>query len=73
MFQAMELIPNLGAGRPAFYMSRDIRSWVRRQTAAAVQNATLTVEQVGGVPVTKYHGIPLRRCDALSADEATIS
>ena len=73
LFQAMELVPNMAAGRASFYMSRDTRSWVRRQLGASVQNSTLTVEDVGGKPVSKFHGIPLRRVDALSADEARIT
>ena len=73
MFQAMSLVPNLAAGRPAFYMSRDIITRVRQQTASAVQNSTLTTENVGGKLVTSYHGIPLRRVDALAADEAALT
>jgi hypothetical protein len=73
MFQAMDLIPNLSAGRPAFYMSRDIKTWVRRQSAAAVHLSTLTMENVGGGMVESFHGIPLRRCDSLSADEAALT
>lgn len=73
MFRALEIIPNLGAGRPAFYMSRTMRSFLRRQTADKVKNATLTIEQVGGVPLMSFHGVPVRRVDALAADEAVVS
>lgn len=73
MFQAMRLVPNLSMGRAAFYMSRDTMSWVMRQTSAAVQNATLTTEMVGGKMTTAFMGIPMRRCDALSADEAALT
>lgn len=73
MFQAIETIPNTSMGRCAFYMSRDIRTMLRRQTANDVAGSTLTVEQTGGVPVTSFQGIPLRRCDALAADEALVS
>lgn len=73
MFQAMRLIPNLSVVRPAFYMSRDMLTWVDRQVAASVQNSTLTTEMVGGKLVTSFHGIPIRRVDALAADEAVIS
>ena len=73
MFQATRRVPSLSMGRAAFYMSRDIESWVFRQTAAAVQGSTLTVDQVGGVLTSRFHGIPIRRCDALSADEAVVS
>jgi hypothetical protein len=75
MFQAMRRIPNLSTGRCAFYMSRDIATWVARQSAAAVHQATLTMDQVGGDRryTERFHGIPMRRVDALSADEATVS
>lgn len=72
MFEAMELVPNLGMGRPAFYMSRAIRTKVRQQLAAATQQSTLTVQDVGGRKVTAFHDIPLRRVDALAADEALV-
>lgn len=73
MFQAMSFIPNMTAGRPALYMSRDMRTWIRRQSAAATQGSTLDVKDVGGKMVEMFHGIPLRRCDALSADEAALT
>src|SRR3990167_1796013 len=72
MFQAMEIIPNLSMGRAAFYMSRTMRTWIRRQSAAAISGSSLTVEQGGGVPLTSFHPIPLRRCDVLAADEARV-
>ena len=73
MFQAMRLIPNLSTVRPAFYASRDIMTWIDRQVAAAVQGSTLQSEMVGGKLVTSFHGIPIRRVDALAADEALVS
>jgi hypothetical protein len=73
MFQAMRRIPNMNMGRPAFYASRDIISWMGRQTAAGVQSSTLTSEMVGGKFVERFHGIPVRRVDALAADEAAVT
>ncbi len=73
MFQAMRLIPNLSAGKPAFYMSRDTATWLGRQTANLTLNSTLTMENVGGKMVERFHGIPVRRVDALAADEALVS
>ena len=73
LFQAMELIPNMGMARPAFYMSRDIRTVLRQQTAAAVQGSVLEYERVGGKLVASYQGVPLRRVDALSSDEAQVT
>lgn len=75
MFQAMRLIPNLGMGRPAFYCSRDMATWIARQTVAMANGSTITTEKVGGDSkfTEFFHGIPIRRCDALSADEAALT
>lgn len=73
MFQATEMIPNLQMGRAVFYMSRFMRTRVRQQMSARVNQSTLTIDQVGGVPVYNFQGIPIRRVDALAADEALVS
>lgn len=75
MFQAMRLIPNLSLGRPAFYMSRDIATWVARQSAAVGNANAVTMDTLSGdVKMTeRFHGIPMRRCDSLSADEAALT
>jgi hypothetical protein len=73
MFQAMTQIPNLNMGRSAFYMSRNTMSFLRRQVSAATSQSTLTIENVGGKMVTSFQGIPVRRVDALAADEAVVS
>ena len=73
MFQAMDRVPNLAMGRPAFYMSRHVKGFLRRQLSAKTQGSTLTMENVGGVMVESFQGIPLRRCDALAADEAVVT
>lgn len=72
MFEAMNLIPNLGMGRPAFYMSRHVLTKLRQQSANLTKNSTLSVDMVGGKMVTSFQGIPIRRCDALAADEARV-
>jgi hypothetical protein len=75
MFQAMRLVPNLNAGRPAFYMSRDIATWVARQQAnKGLQNFVTADTSVGTQRWTEmFQGIPMRRSDSLAADEATVS
>lgn len=72
MFQAGETVPNLANARFAWYMDKSIRTKVRQQIAAGVSNSTLTVEDVGGRRVTKVDEIPLRRVEALAADEARV-
>lgn len=73
MFQAMRRVPSLSRGRPAFYMSRDMITMLSRQTANLTKNSSLTAEMVGGKLVTSFQGIPVRRVDALSADETAVS
>lgn len=72
MTQAVELVPSLSMGRPAFYVNRTVRSFLRRQIANKVAASTLTIEQVAGKHVTMFDGIPVRRCDAITNTEAGI-
>lgn len=72
MFEAIERIPNLSMGRPAFYMSRDIRTVFRQQLANATKQSTLAVENVGGVRSPMFNEIPIRRVDRLAVDEARV-
>lgn len=72
MFQAMSIVPNLSVGRPVFYASRDVWTFLRRQTAAATKQSTLSAENVGGQFVENFHGIPIKRVDALNTDETLV-
>ena len=75
MFQAMRRIPNLGFGRCAFYMSRDMASWVARQMAAMGNANYVTPQTVAGSMAwtESFAGIPIRRVDALAADETLVA
>ncbi len=73
MTQAIEMIPSLGMGRPVFYCSRTIRSYLRRQIVSKVGNSTLSMDSVAGKKVVTFDGIPVRRCDSLAADESLVS
>jgi hypothetical protein len=71
MFQALERVHSMN-GRAAWYMDRGIATKLRQQSASAVKQSTLEVEQVGGVMVTSFGGVPIRRVDVLSPDEALV-
>ena len=75
MFHAMRLVPNLGKGRPAFYMSRDMATAVAQQTVAMGSASFLTSDQVGGSQrfTERFHGIPMRRVDKLVVDQSAIA
>lgn len=72
MTQAIELIPNLGMGRPVFYMPRKLRSFLRRQITNKVAASTLTMDEVAGKKVVAFDGVPCRRTDALLLTEARV-
>jgi hypothetical protein len=73
MIQAIEMIPNLNMGRPVFYVSRNIRSFLRRQISNKTLNSTLSLETVAGRSVVAFDGIPVRRLDTLAADETLLT
>lgn len=75
MFQAMRLIPNLNAGRASFYMARDTATWVARQTAAMGQAGLITTDEIAGARrhTERFHGIPMRRVDAIAANESEVT
>lgn len=72
MVQALELPPNMNAGRVVFYCNRTIKSFLRRQIANK-SNVWLTMEQVGGKPVMMFGGVPVNRCDAIVNNEALVA
>lgn len=73
MTEALELIPSLSMGRPAFYCNRTVRSFLRRQIMNKVAGSTLTMDQVAGKHVTMFDGVPVRRCDRITSTESVIS
>jgi hypothetical protein len=74
MTQALELLPSggLGMGRAGFYANRKIRGFLRRQAVNKVKSSTLGMDEIGGRRVLVIDGVPIRRCDALNADEARV-
>ena len=73
MVMLEERIPNLGAGRPVWYMNRQIRESLRLGIIEKIAPATLTAETVAGKPVIMFDGIPVKRCDQLLKTEARVT
>jgi hypothetical protein len=73
MHRAMTELPNASLGRCVWYMDKQVLAFLRRQTSNAVSNSTLTTENVGGTWQTAWGGYPIRRCDALSINEARVT
>ena len=68
----LDLIPNMNMGRCAMYMSRDVRTALRKQVSAKTVESSLQTTNVGGTMQTTFYEIPLRRVDALAVDEARV-
>lgn len=71
MVQALEIPPNLKAGRAAFYCNRNIKSYLRRQITNK-DNVWLNMGEVAGKQVLMFGEVPVRRCDALLNTEAQV-
>lgn len=72
MFEASELLHEMAGGRCTWYMSRDVKTKLGQQIASGVENSTLEMMDVGGRKVMAVRGWPVRRVDALAADEARV-
>lgn len=72
MVQALERVKDLKGGRPAFYVNRTIRSFLRRQMLSS-SNLLLSMDELAGKKVVTFDGVPVRRCDAILNNEATVA
>lgn len=69
---AIERMPNFGSVRPVIYTDRTVRAYLKKQMKDAVKNSTLTMENLQGVYIPTYDGIPIKRVDRLAVDEARV-
>ena len=72
MIRAINKVPNLSMGRPAFYMNRAIRTWFDIQ-AINKSSLALKIDEVDGKPRTSFRGIPLKTCDAILNTETRVT
>lgn len=61
------------AGRLVWYVNRTVASYAALQAQDTVKNSTLSIENIGGKPVTMFMGAPVRISDALTSAEDIIS
>lgn len=73
MTDALERVQDLTSGRPAFYVNRTVRSFLRRQIANKTLNSTITMDTVAGKKVLSFDGVPVRRVDKLSVGEGEVT
>ncbi len=72
MVQALEKIKSLTGVKPAWYANRTITSFLRRQMTNKA-TVYLDMDEVAGKKVMTFGGVPVRRVDAITNAEATIS
>jgi len=72
LVQALEQVPSLAMGRPAFYCNRTIRSYLRRQMINKTKNSTLAFDNMAGKRVLSFDGVPIRRCDQILSTESGV-
>lgn len=76
MSRALDRIPNLSMGRPAFYMNRTVYSMLRIQALSKSQNVMDIQSGLNqfGTPTSwnTFEGVPLRRVDQLLNTEARV-
>lgn len=74
MIKAYYRIPFPGQCRLAFYCNRTIQEWLHIQARETVTTGgQLRYDVIDGKPITSCLGVPIRRCDALTLTEATVS
>lgn len=72
MAKALRRIPSLGMCRPVFYANRDTLDALDVQAVNKATMAFSTIEDAQGKPVTRFRGVPIRRCDAILTNETGI-
>lgn len=73
MVWAYNKIPNIRAGKAAWYANKEVKSALDVK-ALGKANLMLTYERLqDGVPLTSFMGVPIRRCDVILNTEARLT
>jgi hypothetical protein len=73
MSQAVEMLPNLGACKPALYMPRSVFIGFKTLALSATLGNVFKTEDVAGSVVTSFQGIPMRICDSMTYTEDEVT
>lgn len=73
MIRATHQVQDLRSGKPVFYVNRTIGTFLHLQAVDGVKNSTLTIDNIGGQPITRLLGVPVRETDAITSTEAIVS
>jgi hypothetical protein len=75
MIKAMHRIPNLKMGKPVFYMNRTVFQMldIQRRDDAISGAGLVKYENVDGMLIPHFRGIPIKTCDAILETEDLVS
>ena len=74
MIKAIHRIPSLKMGKAAFYMNRTCHQMLDIQRRDdVISGGGLSYDKVDGEYVLSFRGIPIRKCDALTETDSTVS
>ncbi len=73
LVRGVNQMQDLTSCRPVIYCNRTVGTYLQLQAMDTTKNSTLTIQNVGGVPVTTFMGIPVKQTDALVNTEAVVS
>lgn len=72
MIQAMNKVPNLNAGRAAWYCNKEVKTALELK-AMSKSNVQLSLENLdNGHILTRFLGVPIRRCDQILNTESDL-
>ena len=72
MVRAMNKIPSLKMGRPAFYVNRAVKTWADIQAMEKTTLAFQSIIDAQGQPFLTFRGVPVRLTDQLLNTEARV-
>jgi hypothetical protein len=73
MLQALNKVPSLRLGRASWYCNKEVKTALDIK-AYNKSNVNLTIQNLeNGAPITRFMGIPIRRCDAILNAETLVA
>lgn len=72
LIKAFGKFPKADMGRRVIYCNRSVMTALNLMVANH-DTAALKIDEIGGKPVTKFWGVPIRQVDAIRCDEAAVA
>jgi hypothetical protein len=73
LIEAYNLIPDIGAGKPAIYCNKTIKTQMDKAATDSQNRIFTQVKDAFGRPVTEFFGIPIRKCDLILNTETALT